>query len=207
MNPVLCVTRNSVEEAMRLKPSQGNNVYPLDIRKVGTSNFHFLSRQIADSKQASDLQVAKYLPQLLPYVVVTYKDEVLTYSRAKGAEDRLHGTLSCGFGGHVDIGDIDPTDFSLNKAILRELEEELRLDIREEHQFLELKLVLIDTTNEVGQVHLGYLYTIELSHKGMIDPNLDEIHLPEWKPVSELAKEKDRYENWSQSVITAFPSN
>ena len=207
MNPVLCVTRNSVEEAMRLKPSQGNNVYPLDIREVGTSNFHFLSRQIADSKQASDLQVAKYLPQLLPYVVVTCKDEVLTYSRAKGTEDRLHGTLSCGFGGHVDIGDIDPTDFSLNKAILRELEEELRLDIREEHQFLELKLVLIDTTNEVGQVHLGYLYTIELSHKGMINPNLDEIHLPEWKSVSDLAKEKDRYENWSQSVITAFPSN
>ena len=41
----------------------------------------------------------------------------------------------------------------------------------------------------------------------MIDPNLDEIHLPEWKLVSDLAKEKDRYENWSQSVITAFPSN
>ena len=89
MNPVLCVTRNSIEEAMRLKPAQGNNVYPLDIREVGTSNFHFLSRQIADSKHASDIQVAKYLPQLLPYVVVTCKDEVLTYSRAKGTEDRF----------------------------------------------------------------------------------------------------------------------
>lgn len=207
MNPVLCVSRNAVEEAMRLKPGKGNNIYPFNIKDVDTNNFHFLSRTIADSKDPSDLRVAKYLPQVLPYVVVTYKDEVLTYSRAKGTEDRLHGTLSCGFGGHVDIGDIDPTNFSLNKAILRELEEELCLDIREKHQFLELKLVLIDTTNEVGQVHLGYLYTIELSHKSMINPNLDEIHLPEWKLTSDLAKEKDRYENWSQSVITAFPSN
>lgn len=206
MNPVLCVSRNAVESVMRSKPKQGNNVYPLDIKDINLNNFHFLSRDIADSKQASDLQVAKYLPQVLPYVVVTYKDEVLTYSRAKGAEDRLHGTLSCGFGGHIDIGDIDPTSFSLTKAILRELEEELRLDIRQDHQFLELKLALIDTTNEVGQVHLGYLYTIELSSKDMIRPDLDEIHLPEWKTVTEMAQEKSRYENWSQSVITAFPT-
>lgn len=207
MNPVLCISRNAVEETLRAKPRKGNNIYPFNIRDVDTSHLHFISRTIADSKDPSDVRVAKYLPQVLPYVVVTYKDEVLTYSRAKGAEDRLHGTLSCGFGGHVDIGDIDPTSFSLSKAILRELEEELRLDIRQDHQFLELKLALIDTTNEVGQVHLGYLYTIELSSKDMIRPDLDEIHLPEWKTVTEMAQEKDRYENWSQSVITAFPNN
>lgn len=202
INPVLCVTFSAVMEAIRMKHiPDDNQAYSLRINDIDQKHFHFLNRSIADSNLFTDFTIAKQLPQVLPYVMVICGDEVLTYSRAKGQEDRLHGKLSCGFGGHVDISDIDPNNFNLTKGIMRELLEELRLDDTSPFVFLECNMALIDQTNEVGKVHLGYVYTVELSSKDMINPDLDEIHLPEWKTFDQLNEEFSSYENWSQTLI------
>ncbi len=202
INPVLCVTREAIYEQIGLVLEPPTNlVVSLELMDIDQSNFHFLNRTIADTKNPKHLNIAKQLPQVLPYVLVTFEDEVLTYSRAKGAEDRLHGSLSCGFGGHVDLSDINPNMFNLSPSIMRELQEELRLDISKPFTFLETGLALIDNTNEVGQVHLGYVYSVELSSKEMVNPDPSEIHLAEWKTIEELHQDKDRYENWSQSLI------
>jgi len=202
MNPVLCVTRKSFSEVIGMPPKiKGNNVYDFNMAEVDEKHFHFLSREVADSKNPDLFRIAQQLPQVLPYVLISCGDQILTYSRAKGAEDRLHGSLSCGFGGHVDIGDIDLKNFNLTPSIMRELEEELRLDLTKPFQFIENYILLLDNTNQVGQVHAGYVYAIELSSTDMVDPDPSEIHLPEWKTLPEMEAEKHRYENWSQSLI------
>lgn len=203
INPVLCISRKAIEEQITVPTDTPTNFsYHFDMSAVDLHDFHFLHRKLADSKDPSDAVIAQALPQVLPYVMVLFEDQVLTYSRAKGAEDRLHGSLSCGFGGHVDLPDINPSNFSLTTGILRELQEELRLDVTKGFIFQEAKVLLIDTTNDVGLVHAGYVYTVDLSSKDMIDPDLSEIHLPEWKSREAILAELARYENWSQTLIT-----
>lgn len=204
-NPVLCVSKSAVVEQMEITDYyEGNNSYFFEFSKIDPKHLHFLNRSVADGKDEINFNIAKQLPQVLPYVLVTCNGEVLTYSRAKGQEDRLHGNLSCGFGGHIDLPDINMSRVHLTPSIMRELKEELRIDDTKPFQLMHTDTALIDTTNEVGQVHLGILYHVDLSSKDMIDPDLSEIHLPEWKSANELVDEFKRYENWSQTVISMY---
>lgn len=202
IDPVLCISRKAILDQNGLeKQPQGNLALSFDISEVDETDFHFLSRTLVDSADDADFNVAKHVPQVLPYVLVTCGDEVLTYSRAKGAETRLHGKLSCGFGGHVELSDINVNLLNVVAATMRELTEELRIDDTMPIVLQEAKLALLDTTDHVGQVHMGYVYTLELASKDMIDPDLNEIHLPEWKTSEQLVAEIQQYENWSQTLI------
>lgn len=211
MNPVLCISRSELDK--QFITEEGCNAYRFNISKIDQNHLHFLSRNVCDLKD-STLQpeftlVGQLLPQVLPYVQVTCNDEVLTYSRAKGAETRLHGSLSCGFGGHVDIADIDPNNFNLSYAVLRELREELNLATPDPDGAVDFSLkyqgaALVDTTNEVGRVHVGLYYVLDLKHKHTIHPDPSEITLAEWKTQDQLEAEIDRYENWSQCLINTY---
>lgn len=201
MNPVLCISRSAIDEQITIPKEPSNSPYHFDMGAIAPEDFQFIHRKVVDGKSYEDFQVGQRFPQVLPYVLIMCEDEILTYSRAKGAEDRLHGSLSCGFGGHVDLRDINPDNFSLNTGILRELEEELNLKSSSGFIFNEEYVLLMDSTNEVGKVHAGYVYTVDLTSKDQINPDPSEIHLPEWKTREDILKEIDRYENWSQTLI------
>lgn len=199
MNPVLCISRSALAE--QITEEEGAHPYHFKLEDIDSKHLHLINRSVADSKDPADLVVAKHLPQLLPYVLVECDGEYLTYSRAKGTEDRLHGSLSLGLGGHVEMEDLTHRRFSLLTGILRELVEELNLDLTSGYDLQEQHVLLVDNTNEVGQVHVGYLYTLEISSKDYVEPDPSEIHLPEWKTKEEIAQEVGRYEVWSQIVI------
>lgn len=199
MNPVLCISRSALAE--QFTEEEGAHPYHFKLEDIENKHLHLINRSVADSKDPTDLVVAKHLPQLLPYVLVECNGEYLTYSRAKGTEDRLHGSLSLGLGGHVEMEDLTHRRFSLLTGILRELVEELNLDLTSGYDLQKQHVLLVDNTNEVGQVHVGYLYTLEISSKDYVEPDPSEIHLPVWKTKEEIAQEVDRYEVWSQVVI------
>ena len=199
MNPVLCISRSALAE--QFTEEEGAHPYHFKLEDIDSKHLHLINRSVADSKDPADLVVAKHLPQLLPYVLVECNGEYLTYSRAKGTEDRLHGTLSLGLGGHVELEDIDHTNFSLVTGLMRELDEELHLDINSKYVLTKEDVLLVDTTNEVGQVHVGYLYILSIEAKENVKPDPSEIHLPVWKTKEEIAQEVDRYEVWSQVII------
>lgn len=205
IDPVLCISRKAILDQIGLdEQPQGNLAFSFDISEVAETDFHFLSRTLVDSTDDADFTLAQHVPQVLPYVLVTCGNEVLTYSRAKGAETRLHGKLSCGFGGHVELSDIDVKNLNVVAGTMRELREELDIDYTKPMKMLEAYVALLDTTDNVGKVHMGYVYHLELSSKDMINPNLDEIHLPEWKTVDQLLPEIKQYENWSQTLIDMY---
>ena len=196
---VLCVTRDLLPK--------GEGLIPFSINSIPNNHFHFINRSVADIKAEENenlFHVAKNLPQILGYVVIKCGEEYLTYSRKKGAEARLHGSLSIGFGGHVDITDFGAEGYkgALISSTERELKEELNLEvILSEDSF---KNLLVDLKNSVGEVHVGLPLIIEIDDKDFITTDLNEISSPLWVLKEDLVKDVNQFENWSQILIESF---
>lgn len=170
------------------------------------NNFCFKHRDVVDGKDMPNFSVALSTPQVLPYMLVKYKGSYLTYSRSKGAETRLHGSRSLGFGGHVDVIDAVPgngiTDVILDAA-KRELKEELGLELEQFSKRVNFNHCIVDYTNSVGMVHFGIIAVIDLNDQDMADMKqcAEELTDVQWRTVEQLKQEADLYENWSKALI------
>lgn len=106
--------------------------------------------------------------QIIPYVLVKKGDEYLAYVRTtNGGEDRLHGKVSIGLGGHIDAPDFNfgehgEVDFmrTVKEGARRELVEELNI-YPLLSDFETLGWVRWDAT-EVDKVHLGVVLLLDL---------------------------------------------
>lgn len=203
---VLCITRSVLPDHIPQKDAHG--IYPIDLNQIPEDAYHFINRTVCDSSANLDHEIiGQTLPQILAYCVIKCGDEVLTYSRKKGAEARLHGSRSIGFGGHVDIDDhiisrpiTKRIAFTLQEACSRELKEELSLTYTPMVEYF--NQIIIDQTNLVGAVHVGLPLIIEIQSKDEVTANPNEISDPIWLNLEQLKQEKDQYENWSKILIT-----
>ena len=188
------------------------NIHRLDWDKLTNDKFHFLNRGVVDNKEGyEDILVGQRFAQVLPYIVVKNPEtnEILTYSR-NGAETRLHGSRSIGIGGHIDIDDIkfneegfDPLK-TIELSMLREIKEEAGINELDVESLGGIKKiidrVIIDFSNEVGSVHLGFLGVIETAD---INPE-EELFDHRWVSIDELKQTIDEYESWSRMIINLF---
>lgn len=170
-------------------------------------NTIYRDRNEVDSSNPLLFAEAIKFPQILPYVVLRYKDSVFTYSRKKGEEARLHGTRSIGIGGHIDVEDHHSNlEHLITIARTRECVEEVGIDVSvREYSAAILGLpAILDYTNPVGSVHMGLPCVVYLTDKGFQDlkPNLDELHDPQWVDINDLKQHVDLYESWSKELIT-----
>lgn len=164
--------------------------------------------------------------QLIPSIVFRKQDgSVLYYQRVKGTgESRLLGNYSTNIGGHLNLADIAlkrDEGFKTNdievidscwNGIYREVEEELGVDLDSvtdvdyDTMFGEFEGFIYDTSNDVGQKHLGLLFVfnvaddVEFNHEvaeeeGMLlkafahpsdllkSHNAGEINLENWATI------------------------
>ena len=137
--------------------------------------------------------------QIIPYITLCRNDEVFCTRRTnKGGETRLHGRLSLGIGGHINtLDDMDSGDI-FRRGLQRELEEEVFLSGGGD---LIPIGVINDDTNEVGSVHLGFFFTMEVE-----DASVRETEKLEglWLKRSELAENTENMETWSQIACEAL---
>lgn len=100
--------------------------------------------------------------QPIPYVAVCSEGRVFAMTRLTGGEKRLHGRQSVGVGGHINPCDAAAAgpEGLLAAACERELAEELHLPAGP-HRLEPLGLLNDDTT-EVGAVHVGVVYRLDL---------------------------------------------
>lgn len=138
--------------------------------------------------------------QIIPYVVICRGDEVFATRRLKkGGEARLHGLLSLGVGGHIN----PETDGSgadvLYRGMKREIEEEVSIDNMGQ---MTPRGIINDDTTEVGSVHLGLFYTLEVTG----EVNVLETEKLEgfWIKRTEMEGLTEQMETWSQFVIQAL---
>lgn len=154
--------------------------------------------------------------QIIPYVVIGSKknETFLSYIRPnKGNEERLHGKISIGFGGHIETQDADNAmgifDAILNCA-RREVKEELSL-WADEMKFETLGYIN-DDSNDVGQVHFGVVMYLDVSDVPIEDTlkmltDNPEVSGLNFRTPKDLQNVPDgyEYETWSKHVLTALP--
>ena len=143
--------------------------------------------------------------------MIKYEDSILRFSRGKwtSLRDNL-GSYTIGFGGHVDLRDIDifaqkrADDFesAIFHGVKREVKEEIGIDIDLEN--VQLIGVLNDDSVKQGKQHFAILFLVEVYSPDIDSRSERWITKPEFIPIEKLVEEFEFYEYWSQLCIQAY---
>lgn len=156
----------------------------------------FLSRAVAEEDPS--------WKQIIPYIVLTCGERILHYRRGGGSgEKRLLKKRSLGIGGHMNEEDISGSRFdamAYQRALLRELEEELQLPSSFQAEHIKPLALLNDDSNDVGAVHLGIVHHCTLSSE-VVTAKEEAIAELGFFTQEELETRCEEFETWSQLVI------
>ena len=169
-------------------------------------------------------QDRRYL-QVIPYMVCTYDGlslgddvwHILSYWRTDAAgEQRLAGGCSIGIGGHLNADDFVETDRSsglvgcLKTCASREFFEEVKLK-RSDSSFFPFESgnyrflgFIFDDSNDVGAVHLGFVYEIFLPSEE-VKPRDPAVQCFEFYALQRAFESiYDYLESWSSVLLRYF---
>jgi predicted NUDIX family phosphoesterase len=139
--------------------------------------------------------------QLIPYVILTCGGELFHYTRGKaGTEKRLQALRSIGIGGHISQDDHAAGADLYRAGMLRELNEEVRIDSPYSERCLGF---IYDGTTPVGEVHLGVVHLLELE-KPLAWPREEAIAEAGFATLSHLLTYRQEFETWSQFAFEAL---
>jgi len=155
-------------------------------------NYEFLPRPEAENDPSHK--------QIIPYVTLCRGDEVFVTRRLKkGNETRLHGLLSIGIGGHINPETDGQGEDVLYRGMKREIGEEVKI---ESMGSLTPRGMINDDTTEVGSVHLGLFFTLDVT--GEVSVLETEKLEGFWLKKTELPALSEQMETWSQFVTQAL---
>jgi len=154
----------------------------------------------------SQMEVDPSFKQLIPYVILEWKDpngtpHVFAYTRGGGGgEKRLHAKRSIGIGGHISREDADDGADAYTTGMHRELDEEIHLD----SEYTEsCEGLIYDPSNEVGRVHLGVVHRFRLAAP-KVASNEADLADGGFTPVDDLFAQREQLETWSQITLDAL---
>lgn len=194
---VLVVKRSEIEEFIKDKPKDVLTDMINDLYQILLNKSFFMERELAENDTTHK--------QIIPYVGIRNGDKVFFLKRfKKQGEARLHGKLSIGIGGHINPIDTEEDDADLSgldvleKAMYREISEEVSI----EGSTGEPKIIgfINDDTNDVGQVHLGLLFFLELPHD-KVTVKETEMMEGKWATIEEVLNDYEKLESWSQLAV------
>lgn len=136
--------------------------------------------------------------QLIPYVVLRWRDRVFTYTRGQaGGEARLRALRSLGIGGHICAEDGTASADPYRVGLLRELEEEVYLYTTYNERILGL---INDDRTPVGQVHLGIVHLLDLSEANVRHRD-EALAGAAFASLKQLRQLREEFETWSQFLL------
>lgn len=136
--------------------------------------------------------------QIIPYICLRRGAEIFTVTRlAAQGESRLHGRLSVGIGGHLNPDDGSPPFWP---GLSRELHEEVGL--APESGRLKPAGIILDDSTEVGQVHCGIAYVLDLPADHPVFIAETDKMTGGWWTLSQLAAAEARLESWSAWLLS-----
>ncbi len=167
--------------------------------------FSYRERAIADGFfiQREEAEQTSDLKQIIPYLVIHHNGRILEVERLEEqSEERLHSLFSIGLGGHLNPEDTRNEDRSLlNAGMHRELNEELRFDPPYEVEFTG---IVNDDANDVGSVHFGLVYRVDVSDPDTKIRETDNMR-GHFRSTDELARRaknmSDQFESWSRMIL------
>jgi len=163
---------------------------------------HYLPRLLdarhLSYRPRSEMETDPSFKQIIPYVVLRWRDLLYHYTRGQGAgEKRLRALRSIGVGGHISREDAALSADPYREGLLRELAEEVFI----ETDYRERCIGLInDDSTPVGQVHLGVVHVLELTEP-RARKREEVLTLDGFAPVAELRSRMDEFETWSRFLL------
>jgi predicted NUDIX family phosphoesterase len=140
--------------------------------------------------------------QLIPYVILKWREQVFHYTRGKRAtETRLQTLRSIGVGGHISAEDQSLFGSPYLEAMLREVAEEVYLETGYEERCVGL---INDDSTPVGQVHLGIVHVFDLEEP-KVQRREQALTRAGFAPLAELRRQRQEFETWSQIALDALP--
>jgi predicted NUDIX family phosphoesterase len=133
--------------------------------------------------------------QIIPYLIFTHDNKYFMMQRKSDAsEARLRNKLTLGIGGHIRREDMQ--EDSLFAWALREFHEEVNYSGNVTVKPLG---ILNDDSNEVGQVHIGFVLLLEGDSADISIKS--ELKSGTLIPLSECIAQRECMETWSQFVV------
>lgn len=167
------------------KPKE--SVFGSDFLEIIMAKKEFLPRSIMEN----DFDYK----QVIPYLVFKYEDKYFLMQRkAKASETRLQSKYSLGIGGHIRHEDIKTANIAqwANREFLEEIDYSGKFEIK----FLG---ILNDDSNDVGKVHVGFVYLLEGDSSEICVKS--ELESGILLTLEELNGFYDRMEPWSKIVL------
>lgn len=187
---ILAVPTKEVWQILEYKANAVIEILQADVMKELLKHGVFGMRSVLEEKPE--------YKQIIPYAVICCGEEVYLFHRTKKqTETRLHNLYSLGVGGHMNpFGNVIDI-FYLRHELEREMNEEVL--VHDNCEVLDIKPVgfINDDTNEVGKVHLGVLYEIELSNSDIEIKEKDKMS-GTWIKRSDLRSYYPKMESWSK---------
>lgn len=139
--------------------------------------------------------------QIIPYAIICCGDEVYLFKRTKKqTEVRLHNLYSLGVGGHMNPYGKNIDVAYMHHELNREMNEEVIVHKDCIIESIAAVGFLNDDTNDVGKVHLGVLYHINLTNKS-IEINEKDKMTGQWVKRSDLNDYYTQMESWSKLYV------
>ncbi|MEX0940103.1 MAG: hypothetical protein WDZ41_01990 [Candidatus Babeliales bacterium] len=194
VNPI---SQKHDEEILVVKRSElfDNELAWSGLKKVNFDNYLTLIQDKKEFLSRSLMEKDPQYKQIIPYLVFEYENRYFLMQRAaKATEQRLQNKFSLGIGGHIRKEDM-ATDSIFDWA-KREFHEEVNYQSSFK---IEPLGILNDDSNEVGQVHIGFVFLLHgNSEKISIKSELKNGQL---LTLNEMHPYFNNMESWSQLVF------
>jgi predicted NUDIX family phosphoesterase len=163
---------------------------------------HYLPRLLDPAhlsyRPRAEVETDPSFKQLVPYVVLRWRDQAFHYTRGKRAtETRLQALRSLGVGGHISSDDAGLFGPAYREAMFREVAEEVYLESPYEERCLGL---INDDSTAVGRVHLGIVHVFTLAEP-KARRREQALTRAGFAPLAELRRQRDEFETWSQFLL------
>lgn len=189
---VLCIPRSQLDAAGAFHGFRRWDE-PFAAKLLDPAGFSFRPR--------CDVETDPSYKQLIPYVLLRWRDQVFHYRRgAGGTESRLHTKRSVGIGGHISEEDAAGAGDAYTTGMSRELTEEVVIAANTTGRLIGF---IYDPSTAVGEVHLGVVHLFDLDAPN-VTPREAAIADAGFATVGDLLAAKDEFETWSRFVLEAL---
>lgn len=136
--------------------------------------------------------------QIIPYLVFIHEERIFVMQRtAQSSETRLQSKYTIGIGGHIRQEDIKCND--IFAWANREFHEEVAYN---DTFTIETLGVLNDDSNEVGKVHMGFVFLLNGTSDNISIKS--ELKSGIFMSLDECIEMLPHFESWSQIVLQAI---
>lgn len=197
MEQVLVVEKYKLDNFVNWENASLIREYNNELQEVVNKEYFFMNRPDAEN----DIEHK----QVITYAFLTCEDSIFVLKRlSKQNEKRLHNMYSLGVGGHINptnSKELEDRDI-IEVGLLRELHEEIDV-VTDNISSIELIGAINDESNEVGKVHIGFLYQIVLRNLNIKVLETEKMS-GSWISKANLRDYYEGMESWSQIIIDKF---